>query len=76
MKLFVLKLQQRIGFLKTEEGKTLLELFLYNKYMIVLKITDNLCESIPREAGERVDSHLISVNIVPLADEAGSVHSS
>lgn len=37
----------------------LLEWFLYNKNMIVLKLTDNLCESIPCEAGEQADSQLI-----------------
>lgn len=37
----------------------LLEWFLYNKNMIVLKLTDNLCESIPREAGEQPDSPLM-----------------
>lgn len=37
----------------------LLGWFPYNKNMIVLKLSDNLCESVPREAGEQPDSQLM-----------------
>lgn len=37
----------------------LLGWFLYNKNMIVLKLSDNLWEAVLREAGEQPDSQLM-----------------